>query len=170
MKYFYFFVSHGPGHSDTEILQYRHHKSQEYCAWHGHTAVVGAGALVDAGTKSSKFMGSAAPLELSSGAAGRAKLTTVAAFVSGLLLLLALLAVAVRSTSSRSTMSGSDSFMEHCGCAKAHQRRCGTAPVLAVVRGGRASAARACLQHAHAWLRSCGLSEFSSRLRRTNHW
>ena len=79
----YFFVLHGPGHSNTETLQYRHHKSQEYCAWHGHTAVVGAGALVDAGTKSSKFMGSAAPLELSSGAAGRAKLTTVAAFVSG---------------------------------------------------------------------------------------
>ena len=57
---------------------------------------------------------------------------------SDLLSLLALLAVAVRSTSSRSTMSGSDSFMEHCGCAKAHQWRCGTASVLAVVRDGRA--------------------------------
>ena len=45
---------------------------------------------------------------------------------SDLLSLLALLAVAMRSTSSRSTMSGSDSFMEHCGCAKAHQWRCGT--------------------------------------------
>ena len=89
---------------------------------------------------------------------------------SDLLSLLALLAVAVRSTSSRSTMSGSDSFMEHCGCAKAHKRRCGTASVLAVVRDGRASAARTCLQHAHAWLRSCGLSELSSRLRRTHHW
>ena len=89
---------------------------------------------------------------------------------SDLLSLLALLAVAVRSTSSRSTMSGSDSFMEHCGCAKAHQRRCGTAPVLAVVRDGRASVARACLQHAHAWLRSRGWSELSSRLRRTHHW
>ena len=89
---------------------------------------------------------------------------------SDLLSLLALLAVAVRSTSSRSTMSGSDSFMEHCGCAKAHQRRCGTASVLAVVRDGRASAARTCLQHAHAWLRSRGLSELSIRLRRTHHW
>ena len=88
---------------------------------------------------------------------------------SDLLSLLALLAVTVRSTSSRSTMSGSDSFMEHCGCAKAHQRRCGTASVLAVVRDGRASAARTCLQHAHAWLRSRGLSELSSRLRRTHH-
>ena len=49
---------------------------------------------------------------------------------SDLLSLLALLAVAVRSTSSRSTVSGSDSFMEHCGCAKAHQWRCGTASEL----------------------------------------
>ena len=63
---------------------------------------------------------------------------------SDLLSLLALLAVAVQSTSSRSTVSGSDSFMEYCGCAKAHQRRCGTASVLAVVRDGRASAARTC--------------------------
>ena len=89
---------------------------------------------------------------------------------SDLLSLLAVLAVTVRSTFSRSTMSGSDSFMEHCGSAKAHQRRCGTASVLAVVRDGRASAARTCLQHAHAWLRSRGLSELSCRLRRTHHW
>ena len=89
---------------------------------------------------------------------------------SHLLSLLALLAVAVRSTSSRSTVSGSDSFMEHCGCATAHQRRCGTASVLTIVRDGRASAARTCLQHAHAWLRSRGLSELSCRLRHTHHW
>ena len=33
-------------------------------------------------------------------------------------------------------MSSSDSFMEHCGCATAHQRRCGTASVLTIVRDG----------------------------------
>ena len=49
---------------------------------------------------------------------------------SDLLSLLALLAVAVWSTSSRSTMSGSDSFMEHCGCATPPCRRCGPASEL----------------------------------------
>ena len=89
---------------------------------------------------------------------------------SDLLSLLALLAEVMRSTFSRSTMSGSDSFMEHCGSATAHQRRCGTASVLTIVRDGRASAARTCQQHAHAWLMSRGLSEFSCRLRHTHHW
>ena len=44
---------------------------------------------------------------------------------SDLLSLLAVLAVTVRSTSSRSTMSGSDSFMEHCGCAPVPRRTSG---------------------------------------------
>ena len=63
---------------------------------------------------------------------------------SDLLSLLALLAAAMRSTFSRRTVPCSDSFVGHCGSATAHQRRCGTASVLKIVRDGDASAARTC--------------------------
>ena len=52
---------------------------------------------------------------------------------SDVLLLLVLLAVAVRSTSCRWTFAGYDSFMELCGCATPLLGLCGTASKLTVM-------------------------------------